>query len=213
MTVQFDADGTGRAEFRLGGLETGIHQGYVKIAGEDALAVDDTRWFTVDVQPARKVLLAAPEPAADYALFLSEAIAPHALRLKGTAAFQCETIPLPSLLKKPLAEYAAVCLLDPGPLAEDVWRQLAEYASAGGGVAVFLGAMRSLSIRSTNPRHSASCRASCCANRGPRRTWRPSIWSMRSWPGSARWKARSPGTCFRFTSTGCWVPWPMARTW
>ncbi len=139
MTVQFDADGTGRAEFRLGGLETGIHQGCVKIAGEDALAVDDTRWFTVDVQPARKVLLAAPEPAADYALFLSEAIAPHALRLKGTAAFQCETIPLPSLLKKTLAEYAAVCLLDPGPLAEDVWRQLAEYASAGGGVAVFLG--------------------------------------------------------------------------
>ncbi len=128
-----------QAEFQLRGLEPGLHQGYVKIAGEDALAADDTRYFTVDVTPAWKVLLASPKPTDDYTLFLSEAIAPYALRIKGAAAFRCDTVPLDNLLKKPLAEYAAVCLLDPTPLTDDAWRQLAAYASGGGGVAIFLG--------------------------------------------------------------------------
>ena len=43
------------------------------------------------------------------------------------------------LAKKNLSDYAAVCLVDPRPLAPEVWQRLASYASAGGGIAIFLG--------------------------------------------------------------------------
>jgi hypothetical protein len=138
-TVKFEGGDLAQVDFRLAGLEPGVHQGYVKIDGEDALAADDMHYFTVEVTPAWKILLAAPQPTDDYTFFLSEALAPYAFRIKGEAAFRCDTVLLGELLKKPLNEYAAVCLLDPTPLADDAWQRLADYASGGGGVAIFLG--------------------------------------------------------------------------
>ena len=38
-----------------------------------------------------------------------------------------------------LADYAAVCLLDPTPLDPPIWQKLADFAAEGHGVAVFLG--------------------------------------------------------------------------
>jgi hypothetical protein len=38
-----------------------------------------------------------------------------------------------------LAEFAAVCLIDPPPLAAAMWRALADFAEDGGGVGIFLG--------------------------------------------------------------------------
>ena len=49
-------------EFRLEGLKTGTHQGSVRIMGEDGLAADDVRFFTVEVKPAWPVLVVAPRP-------------------------------------------------------------------------------------------------------------------------------------------------------
>ncbi len=132
-----------RIDFRVSGLATGTHQGYLKIAGEDALPCDDTKWFTVEVRPAWRVLLAAPEGADrtpnDYALFLSQALAPDAFRIKGEAAFDCEIIGTNELANKKLDDYAAVCLIDPRPLTPETWQKLHAYASAGGGVGIFLG--------------------------------------------------------------------------
>lgn len=126
-------------EFRVAGLDAGLHQGFVKIVGEDNLTCDDLRYFTVISRPAWKVLIAAPEVPDEYALFLREAIAPHALRVKGEAAFDCEIVSLDQLAKSKLEDYAAVCILDPTPLADSVWQRLATYAAGGGGVAIFLG--------------------------------------------------------------------------
>ncbi len=96
------ADGESTAlEFRLGGLEPGVHQGLLKIAGEDGLAADNTRYFTVEVKPPWRVLLAAPPKASDYTLFLSEALAPYRLRVQNEAAFECETVPLDELATRP----------------------------------------------------------------------------------------------------------------
>ena len=75
-----------RVEFRVGGLEPGTHQGFVRIVGEDGLAADDTRYFTVAVKPAWRVLLAAPKPAESYALFLAEALAPELYRKRRPGA-------------------------------------------------------------------------------------------------------------------------------
>ena len=131
------------ADFHLRGLAAGVHQGYLKIVGEDSLACDDTRWFTVEVRPAWRVLIAAPQDASgapsDYALFLAEALAPYAIRVKGESAFECEVVATDELAQAPLGAYAAVCLVDPTPLAPAVWQKLQAYAAAGGGLGIFLG--------------------------------------------------------------------------
>lgn len=130
-------------EFALRGLDAGVHQGYLKIVGQDALACDDVRWFTFEVRPPWKVLIAAPRDAArkpaDYALFLSEALAPHAMRVKGEAAFDCEVVDLATLADQPLDRFAAVCLVDPRPLEPAVWQKLHAYVASGGGLGIFLG--------------------------------------------------------------------------
>jgi len=126
-------------DFRVGGLEPGTHQGLVRIVGQDGLAADDVRYFTVAVKPAWRVLVAAPKPAENHALFVTEALAPAVYRKRGQARYDCDICELEKLATRPLEEYAAVCLLDPTPLKPAVWKKLADYASEGHGVAVFLG--------------------------------------------------------------------------
>lgn len=126
-------------EFRIGGLEPGTHQGFLRLIGEDGLAADDARYFTFEVKPAWRLLLAAPKKAERYALFLREALAPEIYRRRGVARFACDVCDLESLAKQPLGDYSAVCLLDPKPLQPATWKKLADYAGEGHGVAVFLG--------------------------------------------------------------------------
>jgi hypothetical protein len=126
-------------EFRIGGLEPGTHQGFVRIVGQDGLAANDTRYFTVAVRPAWRILIAAPPPAESYALFLSEALAPDLYRKRGQARFECDITNLKELGSRPLAEYAGICLLDPTPLSPAIWRKLGDFAAEGKGVAIFLG--------------------------------------------------------------------------
>ncbi len=143
QALVFRADESQQVDFQMRGLAAGIQQGYLKIAGEDALACDDVRSFTVDVRPAWRVLLAAPRDASrapdDYVLFLSQALAPYAIRIKGEAAFDCEVVSTDELANQPLEGYAAVCLVDPRPLVPAVWQKLHSYVSAGGGLGIFLG--------------------------------------------------------------------------
>ncbi|MCE5269596.1 MAG: BatA and WFA domain-containing protein [Planctomycetaceae bacterium] len=139
QTCQATAGELRPVEFRIGDLGPGTHQGYLRIVGQDGLAADDTRYFTVEVKPAWRVLIAAPKPAESYALFLTEALAPDVFRKRGQARFDCEICDLGELAKRPLSNYAAVCVLDPTPLEPATWRRLTDFASEGHGVAVFLG--------------------------------------------------------------------------
>ena len=124
---------------RIGALEQGTHQGFLRIDGQDGLPSDDTRYFTVEVTRPWKILVAAPRPAEEYALFFVQAITPSEIRKQGRARFDCDVIDLARLASQKLEPYAAVCLLDPTPLDPLVWRRLANYAGEGHGVAVFLG--------------------------------------------------------------------------
>jgi hypothetical protein len=125
--------------FRLGSLGIGTHQGFVRLVGQDGLAADDARFFTVEVKPAWRILVAAPKPAGRYALFFTQALAPTVLRKRGEAPFVCDVVDLAELARRPLYQYAAVCLLDPTPLEPAVWKKLGEWAAEGHGVVVFLG--------------------------------------------------------------------------
>jgi hypothetical protein len=126
-------------EFNLGAMDLGAHQGYLRILGQDGLAADDKRFFSFEVKPPWRILIAAPKPAESYALFLTEALAPSGLRKRGQARFDCEIVNLDDLLKKNLSDYAAVFLLDPTPQETTFWQSLSDYAADGHGVAIFLG--------------------------------------------------------------------------
>lgn len=118
-------------------LGAGVHQGYVRVVGQDALPLDDIRYFAFEIQPAWPVLLVAP--AGVSTRYLSEALAPRELRESGRASFRCDTIEQSRLATQELGDYAAIGLLDPQALTTDVWRKLADYCEAGGGLAIFLG--------------------------------------------------------------------------
>ncbi len=66
-------------------------------------------------------------------------LAPDIFRKRGQARFDCDVCDLAELAKRPLADYAAVCVLDPTPLEPATWRRLMDFAADGHGVAVFLG--------------------------------------------------------------------------
>ncbi len=139
QTVSVETDQSQQVEFRLAGLEVGLHQGEVRIAGQDALAVDDVRYFSIEVQPPWRILMAAPDPADAYALYLTEALSPSVFRKRGQSRFQCEVVSLAELPGRLGGDFSAVCLLDPTPLEQATWKRLADFASEGRGVAVFLG--------------------------------------------------------------------------
>lgn len=118
-------------------LPLGVHHGYVRLMGSDALPLDDVRYFTVEVHRPWPVLVVA-SPSAD-PTFLTEALAPYEFRVTGQARFDCQTIGQDALANADLKAFAAVCLLDPLPLSAAEWSKLADFARQGGGVAVFLG--------------------------------------------------------------------------
>jgi hypothetical protein len=192
-------------EFRVAGLDTGVHQGFVKIVGEDNLACDDIRYFTVTTRAAWRVLIAAPERPADYALFLHEAVAPYSLRIKGEAAFDCDVVPLAELATRKLEDYAAVCVLDPTPPVDAIWQKLAAYASGGGGVAIFLG-------RNAHPLGAFNTAAAQDVLPGK---------LVRQWRSGEREIALAPGSLqhpllAKFRSLESAIPWdafPIFRHW
>lgn len=135
--VEVDAEGAGQATFELGKLALGSHQGFVRLAASDPLEVDNTRYFTVEVRPAAKVLLLGEKPRDT--LFLREALSPSSLADRISARFECRVDRFANAANVELREYDAVCLLDPPPLSDHLWDLLVSYADEGGGVGIFLG--------------------------------------------------------------------------
>jgi len=138
-TLEIEPGQSQRFDFRVSGLGLGTHQGWVQILGEDGLAADDRRYFTIEVKPPWPILIAAPKPEKEYAFFLKRALVPPSWSLSGRATFQCEVVAQDELARKDLEPYAAVCLVDPKPIAAPVWQKLANFVAEGHGLAVFLG--------------------------------------------------------------------------
>jgi hypothetical protein len=137
QSVKLEPGGSQRVRFLVRGLEPGVHQGQVRIVGEDGLALDDVRYFAVEVQPAWPVLIVSPQGVSPK--YLVEALAPRELRETGQARFATETLDQSRLASHELGDYRAIALLDPKPLTPGEWTKLADFAERGGGVAIFLG--------------------------------------------------------------------------
>jgi hypothetical protein len=124
-------------EFDISGLTKGTRHAELRLVGQDALPVDDRRFLTVAVRDPWLVLVVAP-PEVDTAS-LVEAIAPFQLQAEERASYDCVTKEPTELTSDSLREYAAVVLLDPAPLNDDVWQRLGHYVNDGGQLALFLG--------------------------------------------------------------------------
>jgi hypothetical protein len=135
--IALGGEGTTPVEFSLSGLVLGTHQGFVRSGGSDPLAIDDVRYFTVEVRPAAKALLLGEGPMDT--LFLREALQPTTVAGLAQPKFACDSRQYSELEKLPLIEYAATFLVDPPPLPDSAWKALVDFADEGGGVGVFLG--------------------------------------------------------------------------
>ncbi len=135
--TEIKADSSQQIEFQLGGLDVGVHQGYVQIVGEDGLALDDRRYLTIEVKDAWPVLVVEGKDATS--LFVQQTLAPSDARDEGKAQFSLSTIKQEQLINEDLSGFSSVCLLDPGPMTPLIWGKLHEYVNAGGGLAIYLG--------------------------------------------------------------------------
>lgn len=139
-------NGTHPVRFSIADLPLGVHHGLVRLREHDGLVMDDERSFTVQVQEAWPVLVVAPRGV--NTTLLTDALAPadepepaasDAPAEADRWGYRCDVIDQADFANQQLGGYAAVVLLNPQPLPPDHWKNLAEYATAGGGVAVFLG--------------------------------------------------------------------------
>ena len=131
--------GSGQVEFEIAGLEPGVRQGRVVIDGADDLEADDQRFFTVQVGGPARVLVAAPAPAMKTGLFLTQAIAPAALRKAGRARFEPTLIETAQLEATAWDGFDGIVLVDPPPLPPRTWELLSQWLAAGRGLVVWLG--------------------------------------------------------------------------
>jgi hypothetical protein len=140
QSATVSAGGAARVEFMLSGLQPGLHQGELRITGGDALPIDDVRYFSVQIRPPQRVLIAtAPPDIDDRARLLAEALSPTTMREAGQAPYDVEVISTDALDQANLESYAAILLNDPRPLSPAAWQKLHAYAHGGGGIGIFLG--------------------------------------------------------------------------
>lgn len=132
--VQVSAGTPQVVQFSSSLVETGVHHGWLKLLGSDALAADDTLYFSVEVrQPSPVLIVAGPQAQPR---FLSEALAP----VDFPARFDCQIVSIDEWYQlQEWKHYTAICLVDPPPMSPESWRRLTEYVEQGGGLGVFLG--------------------------------------------------------------------------
>ena len=135
--VGLSPEGVGEATFEIGVLPLGTHQGYVRLSATDPLEVDNTRYFSVEVQRPAEVLVLA-ESKRD-AVFLKEALQPSLGDDSSPTRFRCQVERYSQATNIALDQYDAICLLDPPALSDELWKTLLDYADNGGGVGLFLG--------------------------------------------------------------------------
>ncbi len=137
-TVKVDSAAAATATFSRQAPAGPVVQGEVRLVSSDPLAFDDVRFFSVLVQPPSEILIVS-ETRSD-AVYLLNVLAPPEIAAQGEARHRCKLIKTDQLKTTDLSPYAVVCLIDVSDPQEAGWKALENFASNGGGVAIFLGA-------------------------------------------------------------------------
>ena len=137
-TVDVRENNAAMVQFRFDdAIPTGVHHGTVEVIGEDALSVDDRRYFTLQVRPSWPVLVV--RPAGVNWTNLQAAIAPGQDINPGQSSYDFTVINQRDIARQDFNEYKLVVLLDPEPIQNSTWSKLRDFVAGGGGLGVFLG--------------------------------------------------------------------------
>ncbi|MFK7768935.1 MAG: BatA domain-containing protein [Mariniblastus sp.] len=130
-------------------LEFGTYHGRVAIEGQDALAVDNERFFTIQVGDVKRTLIVHPEnpdrknPSHVNPRVLESLLAPQDKVKSGTNRYESTTITQEEFINDGdavgVSDYDAIFLLDPLPLDDAIWERLEGFVESGGGLGIFLG--------------------------------------------------------------------------
>jgi hypothetical protein len=137
QTVKIDPAAAATAVFSPRLPAGPVVQGEVRLVSSDPLAFDDVRHFSVLVQPPTEILVVADRRAD--AMFLANALAPPEAIAQGDSRYRCKVISSDQFVNKDLSGCAVVCLVNVAEPQPAGWKKLAEFAEAGGGVAIFPG--------------------------------------------------------------------------
>ena len=119
-------------------LPIGTYHGKIEIEGQDGLAIDDQRFFTIRVRPAWKILVVYPDNVSPRNLVST--IAPSINQELGSSIYDCTVAnenELPGY--EDFQDFDAVYLLNPKPLSDVEWSKLDRFVENGGGLSICLG--------------------------------------------------------------------------
>jgi hypothetical protein len=136
QSLTLNATGEGTAVLTLPPLGLGVHHGVIELASDDALPLDNRRYFTVRVRPPREILIVAdnPDERRVLATMLNAFEAPDPRR-----EYEIEFATTTSLAEVSLEPFAAVGLFDPSLPPTLVRDQLDVWVRNGGQLFLALG--------------------------------------------------------------------------
>ena len=126
-----------RIQLSVPPLETGTHHGVLRLVGDDELADDDQRFFTLQVSPPSSVLVVAADD--DSARVIGRALtAPLAID-DPLSEYRIEISEWLPTRREAYREYDLIVLIDPASPTPAVVSDLQAYLSDGGKVVTLLG--------------------------------------------------------------------------
>lgn len=117
-------------------LPVGLHHGAIRLIGSDALAVDDTSYFTVAVLPPSRILLVGDQT--DRTRVIARTISAPLEPDDPAAQYAIERIGFDDLAAARIEDFDGVILLDPTAAALEE-PELLRYLSLGGSVMISAG--------------------------------------------------------------------------
>ncbi len=164
-------------------LELGTHMGFVRFVGEDAMPLDDIRFFSIEVRPPSPVLIVCDDD--DEARVLAQTITAPLSIEDPNAEYRVDTVKQRDLQAVRFADFDMVFFID--PTTETLTSELlSDYVHAGGNVLVALGP-------SSEPSSDLSA------------TVLGSLELVR------RWRVPPPGTFFRLSPTTHPIVTPLSE--
>ncbi len=150
LTKDIRADSSVEAKFTFSQpLEFGTYHGKVKIEGQDALDVDNERFFTIRVGDVKRTLVVHPtnndkkHPSHVNPKVLQSMLAPRDKVKAGTNRYESVTMTQEKFVNEAdaigISDFNTIFLLDPLPLDDAMWQWLEGFVNSGGGLGIFLG--------------------------------------------------------------------------
>ncbi len=142
--VQVEPDQMGQITMSFPAQGSGVFQGELRLAKSDPLSVDNAVAFSVFVEPREVVWIVSDRP--DEAFVWQQALAPNPLVERNAHQYEV-TVMSSSQLNRSLEEAegnlpGVIYLLNVARLSEGSWERLEQFARAGGGLGLILGATR-----------------------------------------------------------------------